>query len=66
MLVVGWGVFNLVEGIVDHHILQIHHVRDDLGGPPSWDLGFLAFGALLALIGTAMVEAAEHRAAAQR
>ena len=42
----GWGVFNLVEGIVDHHILGIHHVR---AGPHQawWDLGFLLFGALL-------------------
>lgn len=47
LVLVGWGVFNLVEGVVDHHLLQIHHVRDDLGGPLSWDLGFLAFGALL-------------------
>jgi len=23
----GGGVFNVVEGIVDHHILQIHRVR---------------------------------------
>ena len=23
----GWGFFNLVEGIVDHHILEIHHVK---------------------------------------
>ena len=66
MLLVGWGVFTLVEGIVDHHILQIHHVRDDLGGPLSWDLGLLALGALSVLIGTALVEAAEHRAAAKR
>lgn len=27
-LVLGWGVFNLVEGLVDHHLLDIHHVRD--------------------------------------
>jgi hypothetical protein len=25
--------------------------RDDLGGPLSWDLGFLAFGAALVLAG---------------
>ena len=43
----GWGVFNLAEGLVDHHILGVHHVRDDLGAPLSWDLGFLAFGVLL-------------------
>jgi uncharacterized membrane protein len=50
-MLVGWGLFNLVEGIVDHQLLGIHHVRDDLGGPLSWDLSFLAFGALLLLIG---------------
>ena len=27
-LLVGWGLFNLVEGVVDHHILAIHHVRE--------------------------------------
>ncbi len=60
MLLVGWGAFNLVEGIVDHQLLQIHHVRDDLGGPLSWDLGFLAFGAALVLIGAALAKAASH------
>ncbi|MEE1930178.1 DUF2243 domain-containing protein [Streptomyces sp. TRM 70351] len=42
----GWGLFNLVEGVLDHHILGIHHVH---GGPHQlwWDLGFLALGALL-------------------
>ncbi|MAY95879.1 DUF2243 domain-containing protein [uncultured Nocardioides sp.] len=46
-LLVGWGLFNLVEGVVDHHLLGVHHVRDDLGAPLAWDLGFLAVGALL-------------------
>jgi uncharacterized membrane protein len=54
MLLVGWGAFNVVEGVVDHHILGIHHVRDDLGAPLSWDVGFLAFGALLVLVGAAL------------
>ena len=47
LLLLGWGVFNLVEGVVDHQLLGIHHVRDDLGAPLSWDIGFLVFGALL-------------------
>src|SRR3954467_7370432 len=38
-IVVGFGLFNVVEGVVDHQILGIHHVRDDLGGPLSWDIG---------------------------
>src|SRR3954468_1906805 len=54
LLLLGWGVFNLVEGGVDHEIPGIHHVRDDLGGPCGWDLGFLAFGALLVLAGLAL------------
>ncbi|HYO38441.1 MAG TPA: DUF2243 domain-containing protein [Nocardioidaceae bacterium] len=49
-VLVGWGLFNLVEGIVDHHLLGIHHVRS--GPHETWyDLGFLALGALLVLAG---------------
>jgi uncharacterized membrane protein len=46
----GWGLFNVVEGIVDHHVLQIHHVRS---GPDQlvWDLAFLAVGLILVLAG---------------
>jgi uncharacterized membrane protein len=51
LLLTGWGLFNVVEGIVDHHILQVHHVRDDLGGPLVWDLGFLVFGIALIVAG---------------
>jgi uncharacterized membrane protein len=51
LMAAGWGLFNLVEGIVDHHILGIHHVRDDVSNTLAWDLGFLAFGALLVAVG---------------
>jgi uncharacterized membrane protein len=51
LMLAGWGAFNLVEGLIDHQLLGIHHVRDDLGGPLGWDLGFLAFGALLVAVG---------------
>lgn len=47
LVLTGWGIFNVVEGLIDHQILRIHHVRDDLGGPLSWDIGFLVFGVLL-------------------
>jgi uncharacterized membrane protein len=51
LVLAGWGIFNVVEGLIDHQLLQVHHVRDDLGGPLSWDLGFLAFGVLLVVGG---------------
>lgn len=58
LLLVGWGLFNLVEGVVDHMLLGVHHVRDDLGGPMSWDIGFLVLGAFLVAGGAAL-----HRSA---
>jgi uncharacterized membrane protein len=54
LLLSGWGLFNLVEGIVNHHLLSIHRVRDDVADPLWWDLGFLAFGALLVVVGWAL------------
>lgn len=57
-LLAGWGVFNVVEGIVDHHILSVHHVRDDVADPLWWDLGFLALGLLLIVAGAALVRSA--------
>jgi len=60
-LLVGWGVFNLVEGVVDHHVLSIHHVRDDVANPLWWDLGFLALGVSLILGGLALRGATQRR-----
>jgi uncharacterized membrane protein len=52
-LLLGWGGFNLADGIIDHHLLGVHHIRDDLTGAAqlAWDIGFLVFGALLVLVG---------------
>ncbi|KUI09598.1 hypothetical protein AU191_06185 [Mycolicibacterium acapulense] len=54
LLLAGWGIFNVVEGVIDHQILGAHHVRDDLGAPLSWDIGFLVFGVLLIVGGWAL------------
>jgi uncharacterized membrane protein len=56
-MLLGWGVFNLVEGVVDHHILGIHHVRTG-EGQLVWDIGFLVFGALLVVGGWLLQRAA--------
>ena len=53
-MLLGWGIFNLVEGLIDHHILGLHHVREAAANPLAWDLGFLAFGALLVIAGYAL------------
>ncbi|HEX7309137.1 DUF2243 domain-containing protein [Lentzea sp.] len=49
-ILAGWGVFNLVEGVVDHQVLGIHHVRPG-PGQLAYDLAFLASGAVLVAVG---------------
>lgn len=55
-LLLGAGLFNVVEGIIDHHLLGIHHLK-----PGSyqflWDLGFLGSGVLLVGIGALLIQA---------
>jgi uncharacterized membrane protein len=51
LVLAGWGVFNIIEGLVNHQLLQIHHVRDDQGGPLAWDLGFLGLSVVLTAVG---------------
>jgi uncharacterized membrane protein len=45
-LSLGWGLFNVVEGIMNHQILGLHHVHPG-ANQLAWDIGFLIFGALL-------------------
>jgi uncharacterized membrane protein len=55
-LAIGWGAFNLVEGLIDHHLLGIHHVHPGVN-QLAWDLGFLMLGALLVGVGWALIRA---------
>ncbi len=52
-ILIGIGLFDFVEGIIDHQILAVHHVKP---GPHefAWDMGFLALGLFLILIGWLM------------
>jgi len=58
-MLVGWGLFNLVEGLIDHQILGLHHVREGAGHQTAYDLGFLAFGALLVIGGWLLARSEE-------
>jgi uncharacterized membrane protein len=44
LLILGWGLFNLVEGLIDHHLLELHHVRDLPYHVPMYDWLFLLIG----------------------
>jgi uncharacterized membrane protein len=53
-MLVGWGAFNLVEGILNHHLLQLHHVRDLPTHIMFYDWAFLIVSGALVLIGLAV------------
>jgi uncharacterized membrane protein len=58
-MLLGWGVFNLVEGVIDHHLLDLHHVRDMPMHVPAYDWLFLAIGGFgLILVGRRLVRGA--------
>jgi uncharacterized membrane protein len=46
----GWGLFNLVEGILDHHVFHLHHVIE-ARGLSMFDYLFLASGVVFMLGG---------------
>ncbi|MFN3651282.1 MAG: DUF2243 domain-containing protein [Armatimonadota bacterium] len=56
-LVLGWGVFNLVEGVLDHHILHLHHVVERLG-VSIYDYVYLGVSVLLILLGGVLIRSA--------
>lgn len=53
-MLMGWGAFNVVEGIVDHHLLQLHHVYQVVG-QSAWDYAFLTWGVAMLGIGWMLV-----------
>ncbi|MBW3127143.1 DUF2243 domain-containing protein [Hymenobacter profundi] len=56
-LILGWGLFNVIEGIIDHEVLGLHHVYEYTDNHLPADLGFLAFGALQLALGWALIRA---------
>ncbi|MEC5423918.1 DUF2243 domain-containing protein [Virgibacillus sp. C22-A2] len=51
MFLIGSGTFNIIEGIINHHLLQIHRVKPGDPNALAYDLAFLALGALLVIVG---------------
>lgn len=47
-MVLGWGLFNLVEGLINHQLLGLHNVvqRASPGMQLFWDMTFLLVGGI--------------------
>lgn len=61
-ILMGFGIFNVVEGLIDHHLLGIHHVNETV--PRSqwiyWDIGFLVWGAAMLAGGWKLYESGKQ------
>ncbi len=57
-ILMGFGAFNLAEGIINHQLLGLHHVNET--APQAqwiwWDLGFLAWGLVMLAVGRVLVK----------
>jgi uncharacterized membrane protein len=52
-VLIGFGLFNVIEGLVDHHLLGLHHVNETVPQEQwiYWDVAFLIWGAVMILGG---------------
>ena len=52
-ILMGFGIFNLAEGLISHHLLGLHHVNETVpaGQQVFWDIGFLLWGAAMLVLG---------------
>ena len=52
-MLLGFGIFNTVDGIIDHHLLGIHHVNETVAREywPVWDIAFTVSGAAMIIVG---------------
>jgi uncharacterized membrane protein len=56
-LLLGWGLFNTLEGILDHFVLRLHHVHPgEL--EQAWDIGFVIWGAAMIVVGMTLMRRA--------
>jgi uncharacterized membrane protein len=57
-MLMGFGAFNVIEGLVNHHLLGIHHVNElvDERYRIYWDIGFILWGAAMLIIGWVLLK----------
>jgi uncharacterized membrane protein len=61
-MLMGFGIFNVVEGVVDHHLLGLHHVNETVPREQwiYWDASFLLWGAAMIAGGLALYRSGQR------
>ena len=67
-MLIGFGLFNLVEGLIDHQLLGIHHVNETVSRDQwiYWDMGFLLWGAAMLAGGWALLRSGRQDSVQRR
>ena len=60
--ILGWGLFQLIEGIINHYLLNAHHIRNDSYS----DHIYLVLGILLTLIGNTLISTGKRKFFAEK
>ncbi|WP_018406399.1 DUF2243 domain-containing protein [Methylocystis rosea] len=66
-LLIGWGGFNLYDGVINHLVLGIHHVNErvDRAQWPIYDAGFIIWGAAMLLAGFLLLRGGKAEAGSE-
>lgn len=59
-LLTGFGLFNFIEGIIDHQILGIHHVYEYAENKMVFDVAFLVSGIVLLFVGGWLIKSVKQ------
>ena len=51
----GWGLFNIVEGVIDHHILKLHNIREISNNVEAWNYGFLVLSLIMSIAALSII-----------
>ena len=62
-ILMGFGLFNLVEGLINHQLLGLHHVNETVPREHwiYWDIGFLIWGCAMLVGGWMMLRRGRAR-----
>src|SRR4051812_18890291 len=62
-ILVGFGIFNLAEGLIDLQLLGIHHVNETVPHEQWiwWDLGFLLWGVAMLIGGWVLLRKGQQQ-----
>jgi uncharacterized membrane protein len=58
-MLLGWGLFNIVEGVIDHHILKLHNVMELSPDHAVANYSFLGISLLMLIVGYVFVRKEE-------